>query len=228
MNITEINSNIDNVYLNLISNAQAHIIETLHISEIPTDLIKKYNPEPLLTQLHTELVQDMLLLLDTCFLLRKEESKPYLSTIILDILFTIDYSDRVEILIVNLISFVNYKFLARCKGLTQEYNKFYKQEIRKLKQCYKEYKKQFLKIKKTHDKINEKIRENEQRKQVNTHNFNMNMNTVFSEIVENTYTNISTNDPSKLCELVESVGVPEGVTPQEHMDTVKEVLLNKL
>lgn len=56
----------------------------------------------------------------------------------------------------------------------------------------------------------------------------MNMNTVFSEIVENTYNNLNVNDPSKLCELVESVGVPEGVTPQEHTDTVKEVLLNKL
>ena len=193
------------------------IVEEIKCTDVPNEVIEIVKPPQELMKIQSMLMNDILKLYKMCLFLGEQENKEDYHNIFLDMFLSLEYFSSVEIYLLNLIVFnfrkENYVYL---KKDGNDYNKICNKMLRGTKKVYREYKKFFSKIEKEYNKIYSSKEQEYNKNKVIT----VNMNTVYSGIVENKYKSMCVNNPDMINELTEEIKT--GVRPEEIEQEIKE------
>lgn len=198
---------------------KTHCVDSIKLTQHPNRIIEMATPTQDLQQLHLSLYKDLLRIYGMCLICERHHEYSLLwnmNTVLV-------YLNRVELCLVHLISFQYYKFHFKYYKKLKEYRKLYNKCVKKVKKYYREYRKEFSKLEKKFSKFYSKITVESKKNRVYT----VNMNTVYSELVEHTKCKNIVSNPVNISELIETVE-PVRMRPQEEEDTEKELLKRKV
>lgn len=195
------------------------IVEEIKLSSFPNEIIEIVKPPQELMKIQSMLMNDISKLYKMCLFLGEQENKEDYYNIFFDMSLSLTYFGSVEIYLVNLIAFnfrkESYVYFKHRK----EYDKIYNKWLRETKKVYREYKKYFSKMEKEYNKIYSSKEQEYNKNKLMT----VNMNTVYSGIVENKYKSMCVNNPDMITELTEEIKT--GVRPEEIEQEIKEEIM---